>query len=944
MAGSASTPLLSTPDANRAELGEDDEIQAMEGTEWHVVQSKSAKKKQAMERGIRNAPPSSHDCVQKIIVRPRDGLDLRRTSCYGISTAIFTAAGITAIQASSDVVCPNIVQNIVVVCTVKEDNARKILALKNIRVNGKEHEVAVYAAAGGNYVKGVIRNVERDIGDAELERLIIHQGNPSVRGVKRIKDTGSVVVLFDGEDVPSYIRVGQAIVRCYLYKKQMEVCSKCTRVGHRADVCPTAMVNVCRNCGAKDPKQGHSCQIRCKLCGKGHPTGDKACKQKYQIPFVIRQRRKEREMERAFDMDLRDFPTNGAEMTAPSSGGWLQPFTMGGGPVLPVTAKWASKDKNPEPYRTQAGPSTQVSGGTVTAKESEELQKVRNENAKLSSELAQVKKELASLKNAVSLSSHDGDQNGANGRKRRAVGDVPEVDVTDSLNQIKESLKHISSTLQELTKDIAIVKAQNRFPDCRLRDLECKTGLPEPAPLPTELSQLISDPTIVAELVQKQIPCTPSDPKAQSNRRYKGPPNDYEDWIETLFSDVSASTKEIETDDDFPTMDSHLAHLFEAKKALRERWLKNKLNRSLRKRIAMINAEISSYSKVLEQKHWVEMCDKVDGQMRVGGKWNLLKHLLKPTGTRAAQRSAIEILVHRALTLRSKDSIMTDLARIHLPQDTTSFVAAVVDMSGRTVSAASVRTRSIGVAEQVAISLALTTKDPYPIFSDSMTAVMSFDASQISFAARSILTKSTVFPHEEPVKRSGIFGSRPLRGRCPPRVLRNPQCVGRVQRVDLSTIIDMAIGPIATQDVAGVTCQRVSSRLRAIALRTISCSGSARTNVFILCARTTPTTPTISATRARLSVVLLEGGTKSGAAMVNVKEAADRAEAIIANLPEKAQFGFNFIQSRTGVKRAYILLVFSKPELRMTKVQLSTSGSYRKTDVGLVGNTKECKE
>ncbi|KAH6941427.1 hypothetical protein HPB50_017933 [Hyalomma asiaticum] len=406
----------------------------MEGTEWHVVQSKSAKKKQAMERGIRNAPPSSHDCVQvgaksrrravalkrviaasrmpelpsthqKVIVRARDGLDLRRTSCYGISTAIFTAAGITAIQASSDLVCPNIVQNIVVVCTEKEDNARNILALKNIRVNGKEHEVAVYAAAGGNYVKGVIRNVERDIGDAELERLIIHHGNPSVRGVKRIKDTGSVVVLFDGEDVPSYIRVSQAIVRCYLYKKQMEVCSKCNRVGHRADVCPTPLGN--------DPKQGHSCQIRCKLCGKGHPTGDKACKQKYQIPFVIRQRRKEREMERAFDMDLRDFPTHGAEMTGPSSGSWLQPFTMGGGPVLPVTAKWASKDQNPEPYRTQAGPSTQVSGGTVTAKESEELQKVRNENAKLSSELAQVKKELASLKNAVSLSSHDGDQNGA---------------------------------------------------------------------------------------------------------------------------------------------------------------------------------------------------------------------------------------------------------------------------------------------------------------------------------------------------------------------------------------------------------------------------------------------------------------------------------------------------------------------------------------------------
>lgn len=158
----------------------------------------------------------------------------------------------------------------------------------------------------------------------------------------------------------------------------------------------------------------------------------------------------------------------------------------------------------------------------------------------------------------------------------------------------------------------------------------------------------------------------------RSRRRDKAPPNDYGEWIETLFSDVSASTKETETEEDFPTMDSHLAHMFEAKMALKERWAKNKLNRSLRKRIAKINAEIASYSKVLEQKHWVETCDKVDGQMRVGGKWNLLKHLLKPTDTRAAQRSAIERLAHRALTLRSKDWVMNDLAAIHLPPDTIS--------------------------------------------------------------------------------------------------------------------------------------------------------------------------------------------------------------------------------------------------------------------------------
>ncbi|KAH7959474.1 hypothetical protein HPB49_011344 [Dermacentor silvarum] len=52
MAGSALAPLLSTLSVcNSAERGEEDEIEAMEGTDWQLVQSKSAKKKQAAERG-----------------------------------------------------------------------------------------------------------------------------------------------------------------------------------------------------------------------------------------------------------------------------------------------------------------------------------------------------------------------------------------------------------------------------------------------------------------------------------------------------------------------------------------------------------------------------------------------------------------------------------------------------------------------------------------------------------------------------------------------------------------------------------------------------------------------------------------------------------------------------------------------------------------------------
>ncbi|KAL1486685.1 hypothetical protein MTO96_031297 [Rhipicephalus appendiculatus] len=263
MAGNAPAPLLpNTTTPAIVDMDDEDEIQAMEGTEWKVAHSTSAKNqangsggtqpiasgksqdsaKFGVKSGRRAAAlkkrvitasrmpelPSTH---RKIIVRPRDGLDLRKTNAYDVSSAIYFHGG--------------------------RDHFRRGVFGSSLPQRS-EHEVAVYAAAEGNYNEGVIRKVERDISDADLVNLIVHPGNPTARGAKRIRETGSVIILFDGEQVPSYIRMGPAIVRCDLYKKQFEVCSKCTPVGHRADVCPTPMVNVCRNCGAKYPAQGHS--------------------------------------------------------------------------------------------------------------------------------------------------------------------------------------------------------------------------------------------------------------------------------------------------------------------------------------------------------------------------------------------------------------------------------------------------------------------------------------------------------------------------------------------------------------------------------------------------------------------------------------------------------------------------------------------------------------
>lgn len=67
------------------------------------------------------------------------------------------------------------------------------------------------------------------------------------------------------------------------------------------------------------------------------------------------------------------------------------------------------------------------------------------------------------------------------------------------------------------------------------------------------------------------------------------------------------------------------AQLLEAKKSLHAKWRTQMLNRNLRKKIADLNCQIVEHCRNLEHMQWDEVCKPVDGQMRNGAKWNLLK-------------------------------------------------------------------------------------------------------------------------------------------------------------------------------------------------------------------------------------------------------------------------------------------------------------------------------
>ncbi|KAH7969725.1 hypothetical protein HPB52_021693 [Rhipicephalus sanguineus] len=85
------------------------------------------------------------------------------------------------------------------------------------------------------------------------------------------------------------------LLRCTIYKRQIDPCRNCGRVGYRQDVCPTPSEKVCEHCSIKPTRPDHVCVTpKCALCGQAHITGDRTCPNLYEIPYVVRRRRRRR--------------------------------------------------------------------------------------------------------------------------------------------------------------------------------------------------------------------------------------------------------------------------------------------------------------------------------------------------------------------------------------------------------------------------------------------------------------------------------------------------------------------------------------------------------------------------------------------------------------------------------------------------------------------------
>ncbi|KAM7314325.1 hypothetical protein ISCGN_004109 [Ixodes scapularis] len=320
----------------------------------------------------------------KVVVRPRGGLDLRKTSIVVVADAIRAAAGISEEEASLDTQCPNVQQNVVVISTGSDARAVKYAAVTCICVAGRSYEVRAYVTAPFDTVKGVIRGVPVHHTAEEIERLLIGPKNPTVRAAERIGSSATVVVIFGGDVVPHQVFYGGSVLRCSLYRKHYEVCKTCGRVGHRTDVCPTPGVRRCLGCGGT-PDPGHACSPRCGLCGGPHVTGDKVCKNRFRTPYIVRRRLWER-AERGLSGDRPSPPPRGSAEEYPRLG---------------RSRSRSRESERPAARSRSRSTSDQVTWAQAVQSDRGEVAKLREENRRQAAEVVELRRENKKLVKTV---------------------------------------------------------------------------------------------------------------------------------------------------------------------------------------------------------------------------------------------------------------------------------------------------------------------------------------------------------------------------------------------------------------------------------------------------------------------------------------------------------------------------------------------------------------
>lgn len=122
--------------------------------------------------------------------------------------------------------------------------------------------------------------------------------------------------------------------------------------------------------------------------------------------------------------------------------------------------------------------------------------------------------------------------------------------------------------------------------------------------------------------------------------------DDIEEWTRQVMEEVTKHTKTIQLTSDNPEVDPHLLHIWEARQGLLKRWKKQKRNRKLKVRIALLTREAEEYAEKLGIQNWNQLCDRLQGTLSNRKTWAILRSLLAKTESKKVTCQHIQRLIH----------------------------------------------------------------------------------------------------------------------------------------------------------------------------------------------------------------------------------------------------------------------------------------------------------
>ncbi|KAL1478178.1 hypothetical protein MTO96_035158 [Rhipicephalus appendiculatus] len=88
-------------------------------------------------------------------------------------------------------------------------------------IGDRRHKVSAYETAPDYTVKGIVRGIPLEEDARSIHTYIVHARNPHALADKRLSNTPTAIMAFEGPRVPNYVKYGGALLRCTLYRKKV---------------------------------------------------------------------------------------------------------------------------------------------------------------------------------------------------------------------------------------------------------------------------------------------------------------------------------------------------------------------------------------------------------------------------------------------------------------------------------------------------------------------------------------------------------------------------------------------------------------------------------------------------------------------------------------------------------------------------------------------------